>query len=84
VGQIFGLAYEGGVLELLLRRAESTGTSALAGERTGFSLEFLGPPGPLLPQRIYCLEHPRLGRLEIFLVPLGREDRGVRYEAVFG
>jgi hypothetical protein len=84
VGHVFGLAHEGGVLDLVLRRAESTATPALAGERTGFSLEFLGPPGPLLPQRIYRLEHARLGTLEIFLVPLGRENRGVRYEAVFG
>ncbi|HKE12143.1 MAG TPA: hypothetical protein VKE73_11280 [Myxococcota bacterium] len=84
VGQVFGLTHEGGVLELLLRRADSAGTHAPAGERAGFSLEFLGPPGPLLPQRIYRLEHPGLGSLEIFLVPLGREDRGVRYEAVFG
>jgi hypothetical protein len=84
VGQVFGLAHEGGVLELLLRRAESAGTHGPAGEHAGFSLEFLGPPGPLLAQRIYRLEHPRLGSLEIFLVPLGRADRGVRYEAVFG
>jgi hypothetical protein len=37
----------------------------------------------MLPQRIYALEHPRLGRLEIFLVPIGREDGHLLLEAIF-
>jgi len=84
VGQVFRLAHEGGALELVLQRADSTGIRALQGGRAGFSLEFLGPGAPILSQRIYQLEHPVLGILEIFLVPLGREPGGVRYEAVFG
>ncbi|HVS40436.1 MAG TPA: hypothetical protein VMS17_33065 [Gemmataceae bacterium] len=48
-----------------------------------FSLLFRGPAAPLLPQRIYAMEHERLGRLEIFIVPIGRDAAGVRYEAVF-
>jgi hypothetical protein len=48
-----------------------------------FSLAFLGPGGPMLPQGIHRLEHPALGALELFLVPIGRDAAGVSYEAVF-
>jgi hypothetical protein len=51
--------------------------------RAPFSIVFLGPRDPLLPQRIYRLEHEELGTLDLFLVPIGRDDAGVRYEAVF-
>jgi hypothetical protein len=48
-----------------------------------FSAYFRGPYSPILPQRIYTLEHDRLGTLEIFLVPIGPDAQGMRYEAVF-
>ncbi len=51
--------------------------------RTPFSLLFRGPGEPVLPQAIYPLESGTLGRLEIFLVPVGRDVAGVLYEAVF-
>lgn len=53
------------------------------GEARPFSIEFLGPRDPVLPQRIHRLEHPALGALELFIVPIGRDADGVRYEAVF-
>lgn len=43
---------------------------------------FLKGPGPL-PQGTYALEHERLGSHDIFIVPVGREPDGFRYEAVF-
>ena len=51
--------------------------------RQPFSLVFRGPLQPVLPQRIYRLEHEGLGTLEIFLVPVGPDKDGMRYEAVF-
>ena len=51
--------------------------------RRPFSLLFRGPRSPVLPQRIYPLEHPQLGRLEIFLVPVRADAGGVEYEAIF-
>ncbi len=51
--------------------------------REPFSLVFLGPRDPVLPQRIYRLEHADLGALELFLVPVGRDGSGTRYEAAF-
>ena len=45
--------------------------------------DFYGPADVYLPQYNYPLEHERMGRIAIFLVPVGRDDRGFRYEAVF-
>jgi hypothetical protein len=44
---------------------------------------FQGPATPLLPQRIWKLEHPRLGAFDLFLTPLGVNESGATYEAVF-
>lgn len=48
-----------------------------------FSVYFQGPTEPFLPQKLYALQHGQMGEFEIFLVPLSRNDRGFRYEAVF-
>lgn len=53
------------------------------GARPPFSLVFLGKDPRVLPQRIYRLQHPALGELEIFLVPVGRNEHGVNYQATF-
>ena len=48
----------------------------------GFRLEFLGPLEPMLSQGLF----PFLfgdERFELFIVPLGRDQRGARYEALF-
>jgi hypothetical protein len=83
VGETFALdAGDAGRLELRLESARGTG-EAPEGLRDPFSLVFRGPRDPILPQRIYRLENPALGTLEIFIVPVGRDDAGTRYEAVF-
>lgn len=51
--------------------------------RQPFSLIFAGPPAPVLPQRIYRLEHASLPALDVFLVPLAADSSSVRYQAVF-
>ncbi len=84
LGQVFRLSHEGEAVELVLQAADPTGVPGLQGGRAGFSLVFLGSGTRVLSQRIYRLEHPALGILEIFLGPLGREEGQVRYEAVFG
>lgn len=50
--------------------------------RTPFSLLFHAPDRQLVGQQICTLHHERLGELALFLVPLGPDDLGMRYEAV--
>jgi hypothetical protein len=51
--------------------------------RAPFSVFFHGPAGPPLPQGIHHLEHDQLGTLDLFLVPIGPDAQGQRYEATF-
>jgi hypothetical protein len=52
--------------------------------RTPFAIVLRGPHTPVLPQRTYELSHPALGTFGLFLVPIGPDATGMRYEAVFG
>ncbi|MDX6658726.1 MAG: hypothetical protein QOH62_3519 [Solirubrobacteraceae bacterium] len=52
--------------------------------RVPFSLLFHAEPGPAAPQQIFELRHAQLGSFSLFLVPLGPDDQGLRYEAVIG
>jgi hypothetical protein len=72
-------------LEATLVEAEANESSAPATDegRTPFAIVFLGPSSPVLPQRIYRFEHDAMGVFEIFIVPIGRDADGVRYEAIF-
>jgi hypothetical protein len=48
-----------------------------------FSLRFRGDRASIYPQRIYAVKHASIGEFELFLVPVGRDDSGTFYEAVF-
>lgn len=48
-----------------------------------FSVTLLAPRELLLPQGIYSLHHPTRGALDVFIVPLGPDVRGMRYEIIF-
>lgn len=84
VGEEFRVAVEDAAVVLVLSEVtDLTRREAPSPRRSPFSLIFLGPLAPVLPQRIWPLEHGGLGRLEIFLVPIGPDASGMRYEAVF-
>jgi len=36
-----------------------------------------------LPQSLYHLSHDQMGELDLFLVPVGGDQRGYQYEAIF-
>lgn len=87
VGEDFAVATTDEVLGM---RLEETTESALPGgrgpqgqERAQFSLVFRGPATPTLTQGTYVVTHRALGDQQLFLVPLGRDADGVRYEAAF-
>jgi len=48
-----------------------------------FSVEFLIPNEFGQEQRIYKIEHPELGTIGLFIVPVGQNDSGLRFEAIF-
>jgi hypothetical protein len=73
-----GSLAEGDRLELVLAEVRSDET----GDDRRFSLEFRGPLEPQLPQATYAFERDG-ATLEIFIVPVERDDSGVIYEAVF-
>lgn len=68
------------LVEAIANRSRGTGASA---QVTSFSLVFSGPANPFLPQRIYLFEHDQLGAFDLFIVPIGKEQNGFRYEAIF-
>ncbi len=61
--------------------SESGGKAA--GRGRPFSIVFRGPRDILLPQQIYRVEHDDIGTFDLFLVPIGPDQDGQRYEAVF-
>lgn len=83
VGQTFTVGDPAGTtVELLLIEA-TAGDSGPNAVRPPFSLLFHGPAEPFLPQASYRFEHPSLGVMGIFVVPLGHDEHGTTYEAIF-
>lgn len=60
-----------------------TATGGRVQARAPFSLLFVSGSADVLPQGLYPMRHPALGDFDLFVVPVGRRDDGVLYEAVF-
>ncbi|MGZ8216189.1 DUF6916 family protein [Methylomagnum sp.] len=50
---------------------------------TPFTLTLATPPEWGFPQGTYSLEHPKLGELSLFMVPIGPCEEGMRFEIIF-
>lgn len=48
-----------------------------------FSLVFRGPGDMFIPQETYRFNHSALGAIDLFIVPIGQDKRGLYYEASF-
>ncbi|HEY1796189.1 MAG TPA: hypothetical protein VGG57_08715 [Stellaceae bacterium] len=82
IGTVFGQSE----LAVTLRLEEATllpSRSAIPDSRPPFSLIFIGPGDAVLPQQLYRLTHEEIGEIIIFLVPVGRDDHGILYQAIF-
>ena len=65
-------------------RFSATTPDAEDADNEKFSLRFRGPAQQPLEQDTYRFDHPRLGRLSIFIVPVGTLDTTYcHYEAIF-
>ena len=59
------------------------GKATIGKERVPFSIVFRATDKEPMPQGIYKIEHSKMGKLELFLVPIGPDEKGMLYEAVF-
>ena len=66
-----------------LELASVTPPQASGARYESFSLYFDGPGGRPLTQRTYPFEHERIGRFDLFIVPVGNERGRLQYQAVF-
>ena len=85
-GQTFALHYGGENPEpVVLHSAKSSPESfGRPGHRPPFSLIFrAGSKEFYVPQGVFGLVHDQLGLAEIFLVPIGPDDVGMLFQAVF-
>lgn len=82
-GELFHVTEHG--IDLRLERVAEVMESERARlKRQPFSLFFRGPSEPQLPQGTWSLRNEAFPEpLPIFIVPIGRNDEGVEYEAVF-
>jgi hypothetical protein len=80
-GDVFRLGTPSEGVDFKLVDVRKLGTARREGG--AFALSFLTARGPFLEQAIYPLEHPAMGRLEMFLVPIGPVEGGNSYEAIF-
>jgi hypothetical protein len=69
-------------LELIEAR-ELPKSAAPGLHRTPFQLKFRGPGPGYLPQQIHLLQNDKLGTHPLFLVPIGQDQTGFVYQAVF-
>jgi hypothetical protein len=75
---------DGSTVELVLIGATANASFSRPGEaRTPFSLHFKSAEGLVRPQYLYPLQHPEMGNLDVFLVPIAKDETGVTYEACF-
>jgi hypothetical protein len=78
---IFDMQAAGGVVPLKLAKVDPAGDSGRKGG--AFSLLFVAPKGPWFQQAMYPVQHPVLGIMELFLVPVGPASGGNGYQAIF-
>jgi hypothetical protein len=53
------------------------------GRLESFSLLYAAPPDTPAWQNLFPVEHPVLGSMELFLVPVGGDAKSIEFEALF-
>lgn len=48
-----------------------------------FSLIFRGPSDRIFPQMTYAVRGEQLDEFPLFIVPIGRDENGITYQAIF-
>jgi hypothetical protein len=72
------------VFELELTDVKGIDEGETGSKQERFSLMFSGPADRFYPQGTYQLEHERIGKFNLFIVPIGKASDGrLLYEAAF-
>jgi hypothetical protein len=71
------------LVEVTERGAADNGHGRTATRQECFSIVLRGPRERLLRQGTYEMQQDHLGAFELFLVPVGQDQDGVYYEAIF-
>ena len=83
VGQRFQIAHDQGSLTVVLRQVSDLEPSLRPGAEGQFSLMFADAGlRPVLPQETYSISHARLGRISLFIVPVGLARSAQLYQAI--
>lgn len=84
LGEIFRVIVGDEQMRVKLTEVTPWGPEASKGRpRVPFSLVFHTLPEAIVPQAIYRVESDAMEPMDLFLVPIGPDERGMRYEAVF-
>lgn len=83
VGQSFTTTNTSPLVSLKLTEVKSLGHRRTEAKRDPFALTLVGPPGLLMPQRIYGFDHPLEGSFDMFITQTGNGPDGSLFEAVF-
>lgn len=85
LNQPFQIHYDDQSPPLAAELIEVTALPYADGEvsRPPFSILLRSEDDTVLPQRIYRLSHEKMPQLDLFLVPVGPDQVGMRYEALF-
>lgn len=82
IGSTFTIHYSGdAALEVHLTEAVELRAPTNAGH--SFQLIFQSDRREYLPQGSFLFRHPVLGEQQIFIVPIGPTEQGMRYQAIF-
>jgi hypothetical protein len=85
VGEVFHvIVSETHELKVLLSEVARLGNATSHGRpREPFSLVFHAAPDAFIPQQIYRVENAAMEPFDCFLVPIGPDANGMRFEAIY-
>ena len=88
LNQTFQIEYGNGEMLPVTLAEVAPGKNPSSNDENGepyypFSLTFQSSITDYLPQATYRIGHDQLGTHDIFIVPLGANAQGIRYQAVF-
>ena len=82
LGSTFRMSDTHSTIPVVLAEIGDVPVVTAPGDENRFSLLFTAPAGPKRPQGTYRMQHPRLGEVSLFVVPVGRGATSPQYQAI--